>query len=266
MGVQKIIGSDIERGIPYPPYHTGPTFEEYACEYFKNKENFYPVYWTRILNCSNAGSKIQAVQELTSLPDRENGFTISTHDDAPLPFKKTKNFSAGGNMAGIPIPLIGSKPPYEATKKTILIQFHGSITHSIRKPIEDLTGIKDFNIKIKNWTSKICKADEENNFSEMAKAKFILCPRGYGPTSFRLYEALHLKSIPIYISNNFYLPFTDKINWEKIAILAHTVDEGIRMAYKLTEAEISEMLEYTQEKLALLTDFKTICNEIDGLT
>lgn len=264
--MQKIIGSDIERGIPYPPYHSGPTFEEYVCEYFKHKDNFYPVYWTRVLNCHNAENKLNAIQELASLPSKENGFTVSTHDDAPLPFQKTKNFSAGGNIKGIPIPLIGSKPPYSAVRKNILIQFHGSITHPLRNPIADLIITDHFSIKLKNWTPEINKQDEENNFYEMARAKFTLCPRGYGPTSFRLYEALHLRSIPIYVSDNFYLPFTDKVNWNKIVILAHTVDEGIRSAFKLNEYEIAEMLEYTQEKLMILTDFKTICNEIDGLT
>ena len=36
---------------------------------------------------------------------------------------------------------------------------------------------------------------------------FGLAPRGYGPTSFRLYETMQMDAVPIYISDVFWLPF-----------------------------------------------------------
>ena len=42
-------------------------------------------------------------------------------------------------------------------------------------------------------------------------------PRGYGPTSFRLYESIEMQSIPIYISDEFILPYSNIIDWENFA-------------------------------------------------
>ena len=36
----------------------------------------------------------------------------------------------------------------------------------------------------------------------MRDSLFSLCPRGYGPTSFRLYESIQLGSIPVYIAED----------------------------------------------------------------
>lgn len=57
----------------------------------------------------------------------------------------------------------------------------------------------------------------------MYKSKFSLCPRGYGPSSYRLFEALQLGIPPVIISDEFIPPFQDKIDWKSISI---RVDEN----------------------------------------
>ena len=51
----------------------------------------------------------------------------------------------------------------------------------------------------------------------MRNSIFSLCPRGFGPTSFRLYEAIQMGTIPVYIAekNEHVLPFANKIDWKK---------------------------------------------------
>ena len=56
---------------------------------------------------------------------------------------------------------------------------------------------------------------ETNNlekFENLIKSSFFfLCPKGYGPASFRLYESIELGTVPVYISDDFVLPFEEEI-------------------------------------------------------
>jgi hypothetical protein len=55
----------------------------------------------------------------------------------------------------------------------------------------------------------------------MERSVFSLCPRGYGKTSFRINEALNLGSIPVYIYDDPWIPFLDKISFDEYGILIH---------------------------------------------
>ena len=58
----------------------------------------------------------------------------------------------------------------------------------------------------------------------------MICPRGYGLNSFRLYECFQLGCVPVVISDKFYLPWTDELNWEDFSVLIH--ENEIDTAYK----------------------------------
>lgn len=77
----------------------------------------------------------------------------------------------------------------------------------------------DFYFNTKKWSPSVTNNDLENFFEKTQQSKFTLCPRGYGKTSFRLYETFQLNSVPVYISDNFWLPFIEKINWSDICVL-----------------------------------------------
>lgn len=64
----------------------------------------------------------------------------------------------------------------------------------------------------------------------MGRSTYSLAPRGQAPTSFRLYEAISLGSIPIYIWNNKRtLPFEDEVDWSQFAIVRHESElDGLR--------------------------------------
>jgi len=205
----------------YPPYHTGPYLEEYFLYYyFKNIEKFknvkhqyIPVLWTELyLHVASLVDDLQ--NDLNELDKDKFYFTVSQHDDAPfqqLP-PNTINFSAGGNQPNTtPIPLICSPiTDVKEVEKDIFCSFVGSITaplegwglvsHNLRmKMLETLVDKKECVLKPKSWTNEV-KKDRQDMFLDLtARSKFTLCPRGYGATSFRLYEAMQLKSVPVYI-------------------------------------------------------------------
>jgi hypothetical protein len=80
----------------------------------------------------------------------------------------------------------------------------------------------------------------------MEKNKFCLAPRGYGPTSFRLTEALYFDCVPIYIWNFIKLiPFEKDIEWDKCCILIDGSKEyDIEKIVRENENKYPEMIEY----------------------
>ena len=58
----------------------------------------------------------------------------------------------------------------------------------------------------------------------MSRSVFALCPRGYGRTSYRMYEALQLGCIPVYIHDESWLPYADELDWREFAVLVPLAD------------------------------------------
>ena len=213
----------------YPPYHKGAYLEDYFYNKFikDNPEvnrDYIAISWTT-LYCENKDKNIQSF--LDSLDQSKQYFTVLQHDDAPrhrLP-PNTICFSAGGNVQGnniIPIPLICSKLDItnKNLKKETVASFVGSLTHPIRlKMATVLSNDKNYQIWLKHWSPSIDKNEFELFLDCAAKSKFLLCPRGYGLNSFRLYESFQIGCVPVIITDNPYLPWTDEINWNDFSIL-----------------------------------------------
>ena len=53
----------------------------------------------------------------------------------------------------------------------------------------------------------------------MGDSVFALCPRGYGKTSYRMYEAIQLGIIPVYIYDDEWLPYKDFLNWSDFCVM-----------------------------------------------
>ena len=120
-----------------------------------------------------------------------------------------------GNKAQYFLPLI-TKPliPYIKKQKDIFCSFVGRFdTHPLRFDMKNILS-KDKRF-IFYGNSGFKKYQDI-----MARSIFTLAPRGYGITSFRLFEAMILDSIPIYIWDDCAaLPFNDEIDWNEICIL-----------------------------------------------
>ena len=216
----------------YPPYHTGKYLEQYFIDFYvKNKKEFdntgyefLPICWTDIYLYKN--NLIPELQKLlNSLDKTKKYFTVSQHDDAPkenLP-PNTIKFSAGGNQPNcVPIPLICSSiPNIKKVKKDIFCSFVGSATHPIRMDmLRHLVNKPEYLLKPKHWSPSIEDKRKDLFLDVTSRSVFSLCPRGYGATSFRLYEAMQLGAIPVYIyTNEPYIPFSNIINWYDICVL-----------------------------------------------
>ena len=215
-------------GGPYPPYRIGPTLEEYFFDYARQRvfaREYIPVFWTAAYMRDQA-ALIQPA--LLSLSPLRRYFTVCQHDLAPqeiLP-PDTLVFGAGGLYRGpghIPIPLICSRlrDPIEVKPKDVFCSFVGALTHRIRREIWD-THREDraFQFVVsEQWIRDVSPARFELFTQLTERSRFTLCPRGFGATSFRLYEAMQLGSVPVYVSDYHHLPWTDEIDWNEIAVL-----------------------------------------------
>lgn len=217
----------VERRMPlYPPYNT-QIFEEFFMDWWeKNKEGdreFLSIPWT---NLYWYGKRYQFIQDALNKVPKGKYFVVCGHDDAPrekLP-EDTLVFYAGGNAIGdIAIPTIsqGICKGFEYHSKSHLVSFVGADTHPIRGKIKKMfSDTPGYAIHVRDkWTHRITE-DEQQLFMEVTKrSNFTLCPRGYGLSSYRLYEAMKLGSIPVYISDRFLLPFQDELDWNRLAVI-----------------------------------------------
>ena len=220
----------------YPPYHTGPYLEEYFFQRYNEEsiqlnKQYIDIFWTNVFcNAMFAGQQYQNIQQqLDSILDSDGKyFTVSQFDDGP--FEKFPNdtlvFSAGGNREGgniIPIPLICNSIPKELIpnkEKTIFASFVGSKnTHPIRMDMcNHLSGKEGYEISAGNWSTEVPMDNFKRFLDITSSSKFGLAPRGYGKSSFRLYEILQLGTVPVYISDIHYLPWTDELDWNDFCV------------------------------------------------
>lgn len=113
-------------------------------------------------------------------------------------------FSAGGKPDdAIPIPLLCDPHKVEGTvQKDIPISFIANLdTHPIRKKIAEVMYGKEYCYIARHYGDKYVEM--------IRRSYFTICPRGYGKTSFRMYEAIQLGTIPVYVSDEPWLPYEE---------------------------------------------------------
>jgi hypothetical protein len=149
-------------------------------------------------------------------------FTVVQYDDGILAekfmgkYNDLRIFSAGG-YGSDPIPLTCDPHPTQNRDKKYLASFLGSVgTHLIRqKMMDNLMGEK--HIVLKDVYTK--KEEVENYRRVTEESYFVLCPRGYGKTSFRLYEVMQMGAVPVYIADEHWLPFQQYLDWKQFCIV-----------------------------------------------
>lgn len=124
--------------------------------------------------------------------------------------------SAGGK-GHVPFPLFAKilRPTWSLSQmpsKYDLV-FMGSIqTHALRRSLTNslrrCLGHRFFVGKGGYWKERYLES------------RAVLCPRGYGRTSFRLFETLQLGLVPIYVYDDLcWLPYYDSIGWRNFSLL-----------------------------------------------
>ena len=163
---------------------------------------------------------------------------------------------------GVEIPLLCMPHSYKWNgRKSIFASFIGKRTHSIREHV--------FNIKDKDFY--ISEADHNiNDFCDIiAHSLFGLCPRGYGLNSFRIAECMQYETIPVYISDEFIMPFG--LDFSKFGVIipekeVHNIHDILKSYNYVQIIEMQEKIsevykEYFTYEGAFNNIKKTLLNE-----
>lgn len=94
--------------------------------------------------------------------------------------------------------------------------FIGKLNNSARKIIKDLS-LDNFYFKDTTGTINQGGFDFKEYLTLLSKSKFVLCPRGIGSSSYRLYESMMVGSVPIEWGMYSY-PFEEIVNWDDFCI------------------------------------------------
>lgn len=116
----------------------------------------------------------------------------------------------------VPIPLLSKLLTPSRRPRKQLATFAGGFLFW-----QDYKGIRtDMRTRLQNETGFQIR-ERDPNWEELIRGSvFHLCPRGNGPTSYRLFESLQAGTIPIYIWEEVkWLPFDDVIDWERLAVV-----------------------------------------------
>ncbi len=247
----------------YPPHHAGDHLEEHFLKYWESEghghRKLIPVHWTAVYNhrvkeglgpgTPNGILRNELKNYLNSLDKNEKYFLVATHDDAPaedLP-PDTLVFAAGGNSKKIDIPIPLTCGPHaieEDPLKTIPVSFVGSLTHPVRHEL--LTNVHNkpgVFVQAFEWQPAIEEKKVDLFKKVTQRSIFSLCPRGYGATSYRLYEAMQLGAIPVYVSNKHLLPWSDELDWSEFCIVVNEkqIKDVLQLTLGLTNSKVKEM-------------------------
>lgn len=197
----------------YENHHLGTEEREYL-----------PIFWTAYYCRHRFGKDEKAMSELQRFLNRLDRsikyYTIVQYDHGiqnDIDHLDVEVFSMSGGKTDYPLPLIAqAHAPAFKPQKDRFVNFIGNETHTIRKAIlatyprdrQHIITTQAHNLTSYCWN--------------IARSVFTLCPRGFGPTSFRIQEALQYGSIPVYISDDFILPHN--IPFESFGVLIDAKD------------------------------------------
>jgi hypothetical protein len=114
------------------------------------------------------------------------------------------------------------------SERDYLYSFVGSSTHAVRTALVNMH--HDANVFVKDTTGlqgwELSGTDrnkyEQEYVEVMVQSFFVLCPRGLGPCTYRLFECMQLGRVPVIISDS-WVP-TPGVNWEEFSIRVNEKD------------------------------------------
>jgi hypothetical protein len=211
----------------YPAHQQGMLIEEFAQRFFagtpdKSDWIYIPVNWTGWFCNHNYGKNTDGLRQYLRSLRLPHGkyFTVVQNDDGTLCDDILHEigctiFGCGG-VGDVPLPLLCDPHPITMKENpTHLASFIGSFTtHPIRRAMREI---------LQNEKGFFFGQGGTSLFGAvMTDSKYALCPRGYGRTSYRLYEALRIGCVPIYIYDEPWLPMMPAEEWLKFCLLIDT--------------------------------------------
>lgn len=146
----------------------------------------------------------------------KNAMKVVCNADVTAKFDTLKDVSIpqtlkGGNQSDL---VTGSLPPDERD----FLAFYAGQMHGVVRPV--LTRYwKDKDPSMKVY--EVLPPEIATNISyaeHMKRSRYCLCPKGFEVNSPRIVEAILSGCVPVIISDNFVLPFSDVLDWTKFSI------------------------------------------------
>ena len=235
-------------GAIYLPIQFDAFFLQAQCH------KYQPAHFQKVLACLRA--------TLAALdPDRPYFTVLGMYDfpiwDWHLFPRNVVVFSAAGG-GDIPIPLLPGHLSYSTSSKDIFVSFMGSLDGP-----SDYEGVRS---RMYQSLKEFAFFGKGPNWREvMRRSVFSLCPRGQAPASFRMYEAMALGSIPIYLwEEKEWLPYRELLNWNdfSISLPIARCHELPAILSALSAEQIATMQSRLAEVVPLLFHLDAVCRYV----
>jgi hypothetical protein len=226
--------------------HSGPWLENVFYKAWRSQKPttsriFIPVAWTDAMHVNSL--KLHMQQLINQLSPRFKYFTVVQagrgfqHPKLGLHVPSYLDilfFMAGGDsppLRTVPVFLLKEELHPLGLSKSISVSSQCDMgNHAVRRALHEQYNSSYLFLK---------QSDDWRIVTE--SSNFSFCPRGFGPTSFRLYETLQVGTIPVYVwEEQKWLAFEDLIDWNKIAIIIESRDIS-QIASKIAEANVEGM-------------------------
>lgn len=215
----------------YPPGNH-KIFEEWFYERYNPADNksgreYIPIFPTGYQVNANYGrdrNKMRELQRVINKLDKSKKYFFPIqYDDGLLCDLSGIDVlvcGMGGGRIDLPLPLTCQPHPYKETSlKHIFASFQGAVTHPIREKLIEVLGNNS------RYLVSSKKVGIQEYCRTIQASTFVLCPRGYGKSSFRIAEALQWGAIPVYISDEFIFPFNTDFNEYGYVITADQIND-----------------------------------------
>ena len=148
----------------------------------------------------------------------------------------------------------------QAAPPNLLFSFMGADNHKVRRHVLRLTHPRAYienTSRIKMYSFDGQGSEEEINLRRklfkdvLRRSKFVLCPRGFGASSFRIYETLHAGRVPVIISDEWAEPCGP--DWRQCSLRVRQRD--VKKIPALLEAQEEKFEEMSRFALQVYADW-----------
>lgn len=159
-------------------------------------------------------------------------------------FKNILTISSGGyGYAKIPLLSLQQNSLPHPQEFSFLVSFSGSLgTHRVRRKC---------NVRLsKLFKKKYLFYEGENWIDVVNNTHYVVCPRGFGRTAFKLYETLDMQRVPIYVYDDIpWLPYEKAIDWASfsIPISSGEIHKLKKILHDIDEPKYLEMIHRGKE-------------------
>lgn len=162
---------------------------------------------------------------------------VFVYDERDLPFVTFPGIYVSGTpslarrhpgaVVGGPYPRLPNRVEPTLEAPDLLFSFQGARTHPVREAVLNLRHARAV-VEDTSSTDAVAGAGDSvelvrSRYQEVVKAsKFVICPRGHGASSFRLYETLHAGRVPVVVSDDWLPP--PGIDWSNCVVRVREAD------------------------------------------